>query len=460
MSDDMTAAACAASLRTMAADQRFEKRAADLGSLATDIERPGGDEWAGVDLFAAFPADTGTASSHPNWVERLLGITSGVSVFLPVAWTWWSFRDATRAYETMLATGDEADGTSFLSLWATGFDGNLTGRHMLVPMAGISLSLIVLAIAFLVLHRMAAEVNVRREEALAKAARHELVSTLTQAQRIMNKRRADHPQRIEGIIKSSMQELQLAHDATRGAVVDLTTSSKQVTKDMTKLVKSAREAGEESRRLTASAAEAGAALQQSAEDTKVSVSSAIASLESSIEASMQSTRTSLTTASDSMRSSIESSMESARASLETAGSSLSTSVQGSLSEFQSSMGDRLRDFTAQAISALESASGQLSTSVAQIGTSTESNAASARALIEQIEAFAADRATSSEDFTRAVAEIRATLESLEEALNSHETTMQGQASELTGARDAAERMLRVLTPNGASSASVPVAAER
>ena len=48
-----------------------------------------------------------------------------------------------------------------------------------------------------------------------------------------------------------------------------------------------------------------------------------------------------------------------------------------------------------------------------------------------------------------MADIRSTLESLEEALTSHESTMQGQASELTGARDAAERMLRVLTPNGA-----------
>lgn len=438
MSDDTTAAACAASLRTLAADRRFERRAVDLGSLAADVERPDGDEWAGVDLFAAFPADTGTASSHPNWVERTLGIASGVSVFLPVAWTWWSFRDATRAYEIMLASGDEADGTSFLSLWATGFGGNLTGRHMLVPMAGISLSLIILAIAFLVLHRMAAEFNVRREESMAKTARQELVSALTQAQRIMNKRRADHPQRIEGIVKSSMQKLQVAHDATRAAVVDLTTSSKQVTKDMTKLIKSAREAGEESRRLTASAAEAGAALQQTAEDTKASVSGAIASLESSIESSMETTRASLTSSSD----------------------SLSSSVQGSLSEFQSSIGDRLRDFTAQAINALESASGQLSSSMAQIGTSTESNAASARALIEQIEALAADRATSSDDFTRAVADIRSTLESLEEALTSHESTMQGQASELTGARDAAERMLRVLTPNGTSSAATAFMAER
>lgn len=430
MSDDTTAADCAAALRNLANDKRFEKRAGDLNSLAADVELPDGDAWAGVDLFAAFPADTGAASSHPNWAERLLGIASGVSVFLPVAWTWWSFRDASRAYEEMLSRGTEADGTSFLSLWATGFEGNLTGRHTLVPMAGISLSLIILAIAFLVLHRMAAEFNVRREEGLAKAARHELVSTLTHAQRIMNQRRADHPQRIEGIIKSSMQKLELAHDATRAAVTDLTDSSKQITKDMTKLVKAAKEAGEESRRLTASAADAGAALQSSAQEAREAVSAAIVSMESSVQSSLETTR----------------------ASLVSAGDSLHSSLQGSLSEFQSSMGTRLQDFTDQAISALESASGQLSSSVAQIGSSSESNAASARALIEQIEAFAHDRAASSEDFTRAVAEIRSTLESLEEALTSHESTMQGQASELTGARDAAERMLRVLTPNGAGPA--------
>ena len=251
MSDDITAAACAAQLRKLAEDDRFAKRADDLKSLATDVERADGDAWAGVDLFAAFPSDTGTASSHPNLVERLLGIASGAAVFAPVAWTWWSFRDASRAYRTMLSEGTEADGTSFLSLWATGFDGNLSGSHLLVPMAGRSLVLIILAIALLVAHRITAEFNVRREEKVAKESRHELVSALTQAQRIMNQRRADHPQRIEGIIKSSMQKLQMAHDATRVAVIDLTDSSKQITKDMTKLVKAAREAGEESRRLTA-----------------------------------------------------------------------------------------------------------------------------------------------------------------------------------------------------------------
>ena len=164
MSDDMTAAACAAQLRKLAEDDRFAKRADDLESLATDVERADGDAWAGVDLFAAFPSDTGIASSHPNWVERLLGIASGAAVFAPVAWTWWSFRDASRAYRTMLSEGTEADGTSFLSLWATGFDGNLSGSHLLVPMAGRSLALIILAIALLVAHRITAELNVRREE--------------------------------------------------------------------------------------------------------------------------------------------------------------------------------------------------------------------------------------------------------------------------------------------------------
>src|SRR5689334_15437494 len=107
MADDTTAAACAASLRALAQDRRFDSRAADLSSLASDVEKPDGDEWAGVDLFAAFPLDTGSPASSPNWLERALGIASGVSVFLPVAWTWWSFRDASSAYQDMLATGKE-----------------------------------------------------------------------------------------------------------------------------------------------------------------------------------------------------------------------------------------------------------------------------------------------------------------------------------------------------------------
>lgn len=430
MSDDTIAAACAANLRTLAGDKRFERRAVDLNSLASDIERPDGDAWAGVDLFTAFPSDTGTVSSHPNWVERLLGIASGVSVFAPVAWTWWSFRDASQAYEAMLSQGTEADGTSFLSLWATGFDGNLTGDHLLVPMASRSLMLIIIAISLLVAHRMVAEFNVRREEGIAKEGRHELVSALTQAQRILNQRRADHPQRIEGIIKSSMQKLQMAHDATRVAVIDLTDSSKQITKDMIKLVKSAKEAGEESRRLTESAAAAGSSLQSMSQETREAVAAAMSSLEGTVQSSLTTTQHSLTAASH----------------------SLNTSLQTSLGDFQSSMGSRLEDFTTQAVNALESASGQLNSTVAQIGHSSESNAASAQALTEQVQAFAHDRAAGTEDFTRAVSDIRSTLEALEEALTSHESTMQGQASELTGARDAAERMLRILTPNGATPA--------
>lgn len=476
MSDDATAAACAANLRTLASDSRFEKRAIDLNSLATDIEKPDGDSWAGLDLFAAFPTDTGAASSHPNWIERLLGIASGVAVFLPVAWTWWSFRDASRAYESMLAQGDEADGTSFLSLWATGFEGNLTGRHQLVPMAGISLSLIILAIAFLVLHRMAAEFNVRREEAAAKQARTDLVNALTQAQRIINQRRADHPQRIEGIIKSSMQKLQMAHDATRLAITDLTDSSKQITKDMTKLVKSAKEAGEESRRLTASAAEAAAALQLSADEARSAVSAAIAALESSVQSGIETTTTSLVSAGSSLDASLRGSLSEFQSSLGSQVQAFAQETTRSIGEFQSSLGSEvhgftqettrsiegldsslgahLDGFTGRAISALESASNQLNQSVAQIGSSSESNAASAGALTEQIRAFADDRAASADEFTRAVTAMRSTLESLEEALTSHESTMQGQASELTGARDAAERMLRVLTTSVPSQTSM------
>ncbi len=459
MSDVTTAAACAATLRRLAREKRFAKRESDLADLANDVERPDGDSWAGVDLFTAFPADTGVVGTHPNWVERALGMLSGAAVFAPVAWTWWSFRDASRAYETMLSQGVEAEGTSFLSLWATGFEGNLTGSHLLVPMAGWSLTLILGAIALVVAHRMVAERNVRHEDKLAREAREELLIALTQAQRIMNQRRADHPQRIEGIIKSSMQKLQMAHDATRLAVTDLTDSSKQITKDMTKLVKSAKEAGEESRRLTASAADAGAALQASAQEARTAVSEAINSLESSVQSGMETTRTSLVSAGEVLQTSLHGTLSEFQSSLGAEIHDFTSQTTGSLSDFQSTMGNRLQDFTSQAVSALESAGGQLNSTVAQIGISSESNAASARALTDQIRAFADDRAASSEDFIRAVADIRATLEALEDALTRHESTMQGQASELTGARDAAERMLRVLAPSGAGPSPTAVAAD-
>ena len=173
---DQSVEQCVRRLRELAQDPRFATRSDDLEALARDIETPDGDSWADVDLFAAFPAEATTRLHHRNLVERLLGVLAGVSVFLPVAWTWWSFHSASDAYARLIREDGEPEGRTFLSLWTTGFQGRLQGWHELVPMAFVSVVLIVFAILTLVTHRLSAGINVRREEHAAQEAQTELVS--------------------------------------------------------------------------------------------------------------------------------------------------------------------------------------------------------------------------------------------------------------------------------------------
>lgn len=431
---DQAGPAYADRLAALAADGRFDGRADDLRALAEDLRRDDGDRWAGVDLYAAFPTDSTLRLVHPNWVERFLGVLAGVSVFLPVAWTWWGFHSASRAYRNLLQAGSEPEGSTFLGLWATGFEGRLEGLHLLVPMGGISVSLILLAIACIVLHRLAAGVNVRREEAAAQAAHGELLTALTGAQLVLNARRADHPQRIEGIIKSSMEKLREAHEATRGAVGELSSTSERLATDMGSLLDSVKKAGKEARKLVESATAAGATLQDAAVQTESAVTTSLATLDNSVRSTVAHAEQSLTA--------------SAR--------DLSEALRSALTRFETTLGGHLDGFTAEAVAALRNAGAelagtlgragaQLHGAVGQIGDSAQRNAAAAGELSAQVGAMTDESALTRSEIIAAITDFRESVEGIESALTRHESALQGQASELTGARDAAERMLRTLT---------------
>ena len=441
MTAQATAGTYAERLNKLAQDQRFDSRAEDLRSLAQDLALEDGDRWAGVDLFAAFPADYTLRLLHPNWLERFLGVLAGVSVFLPVAWTWWGFHSASGAYETLLQTKKEPEGSTFLGLWATGFEGGLDGWHRLVPMAAVSVSLIVFAIACLVGHRLSAGVNVRREESAAQIARGELLTALTGAQLVMNERRADHPTRIEGIIKSSMEKLHEAHEATRASVVDLTVTSGRVAADMSSLLDSVKKAGKEARKLIESAASAGSSLEGAAERTEQALTSSLATLDAAVSSSVARAQESLTA--------------SAR--------ELAEALRTALQRFEAALGSHLDGFTGQAVSALSHAGSQLAVVVGrieenarassisareigeQVKASTHVNESAAHALRDQIGVLADENGLTRNEIVAAIGDVRETLDGIESALTRHESALQGQASELTGARDAAEQMLRRLT---------------
>lgn len=464
---DEEARRCADQLRDLARDPRFESRAQDLDALAADIASPDGDSWADVDLFAAFPADATTHLRHTNIVERSLGVLAGVSVFLPVGWTWLSFHRASEAYERMISAGEEPEGRTFLSLWATGFEGRLSGSHELVPMAMVSVVLIALAIVSLVAHRLVAGFNVRREEQAAHHAQRELVAVLTRAQVILSARRANHPLRVEGIIKSSMKKLREAHEAARRVIADLTETSTAVSSSVGELVDSAKKAGEDTRRLIASAAELQtqlnatterhqAAVTTSLETVEAAVTTSIAAVEHSVTGTMSQVDQHITSATSQLEQrvtsaaslleqNVTSTVRAAQASVDDSAKQLRDGLRESLSELESAMGTRFAEFRDDAVEGIRRAGESLHGAVDGIGASAERNAEAASSLSQQIAAMTDDNATTRAEFIAAIADIRAAVDGIESALLRHEGALQGQASELSGARDAAERMLRRLT---------------
>ncbi|QIX27203.1 hypothetical protein ncot_11780 [Nocardioides sp. JQ2195] len=217
---------CALKLEELAADPRFEGRHEDLQSLATAVRDQGDGSWTGVDLIGAFPAEASITVRGMHSFERVAGAIAGISVFLPVAWTWWSLHSASKAYEDLLNAGDEK-GRTFLAMWTTGFDGRLTGNHQLVPMAMISFSLVLAAVACIVVHRLVAERNVGHEENSAREARRDLAGALGAAQRFLNERRTDDPRFLEAALKRSVKELNKAHEASRKGVEELRKATNQ-----------------------------------------------------------------------------------------------------------------------------------------------------------------------------------------------------------------------------------------
>lgn len=251
---------CARKLDELAGDARFSGRREDLTSLASALRNQDDGSWTGVDLMAAFPPEASIAIHHRQTLERLLGVLAGVSVFVPVGWTWLSLHSATNAYDDLLDDGG-AKGRTFLELWTRGFDGHLSGWHQLVPMAMVSFCLILTAVAFIVAHRLVAEFNVAREERSGSEAQQTLVVTLVSAQRLLNERRTDDPRFLEEAIKRSIGQLNKAHGATRKGVEELEQATVNA---VAELKAAAGGLAGELRPLLEAAAAAGASLSESA----------------------------------------------------------------------------------------------------------------------------------------------------------------------------------------------------
>ena len=221
-------------LRSLAADPIYARRRDDLHDLADAVESQDFRGWDRIDLHESFSPPSTIHIQPARGRETLLGALAGASVFLPIMWTWWSLREATDAFNEMIADGS-AEGQSFIQLWVSGFDGNLSALHQLSTVTVISVVLISVAIVLFVAHRILGDRSQHRTDDAYAEAEAELSEVLVLAKRSMAESILADGQSFESIIQSSLQELAKAHDATSSATEGL---SETVARAQTVLVDS------------------------------------------------------------------------------------------------------------------------------------------------------------------------------------------------------------------------------
>lgn len=375
---------CTKTLREIASDKRCAHQANDLNELADAFAAGDTDKWTGVDLLAAFPESTTARTRKLGLTEMLLGAGAAAFVFAPVVWTWFSLRAASQAYLDMTSAGVKPNDT-FLGLWISGFDGHLGSSHRLVPMAVVSILLIVVAAALVIVQRIVGHAADRTDESEAVKFEARRISVLCAAQREIGGQHTADPSAIEAIVRSSIRKLSEAHDATKDGIDQLNA--------------------------TASSLQSATATMQIAADA-AKVSSEEAELAA----------VALKTATDESQNRISKTLD-----------TFSNGIQAQLTKAQS-----------ETDSAITRASSAIKTTVADLVSSVELVEQSQRAIANSIDTMDRRSDDSNRGLQDVVLELRSAVGDVERSLQRHESAMQAQASELTAARDAVEMMLRRL----------------
>lgn len=227
-----------ARLRGLARDERFAPRADDLNDLADALASPasGFGGWEDVDLLAAFPPSSSVRVPRPVVRDRLLAAIAGVAIFIPVAWTWFSLRQATQLYQEVGLQDPYAD-KSFLYLWANGFsDGAeplLASWHRLPAVAVISVVVIGVASLAVVAQRLIADRDVDKAMERQADAEATLASTLTHVRRHIRTSLTAGDGSIEALVRRSTEMLREAHEHTTLAAHALRQTSDEVGQSLT-----------------------------------------------------------------------------------------------------------------------------------------------------------------------------------------------------------------------------------
>ena len=379
------ASECADRLRALANKTAFAARADDLRSVADELVDDDLDSWVGVDLVAAFPPDASIDLPPRDQAPRYLAVLAGVSVFAPVAWTWFSLRQASQAHLEMLEDRDGPVEDTFLSLWISGFDNHLATIHRLGPVTLVSVLLIFLAAALVAAHRITAARADRDDESRERAAASSLVRELSTAQRLLNTRRSDDPARVEAVVKRSVKELLAANKATQ---------------------------------LTA----------QDMRDAADSVGTVL---------------TTLTTATEDARTSTLATSEAAD---RLANSSVSTgqAIDDALKRFLAGVNSHLADLRRETSEVIVKSGEATQASASLVSSAVNQVGATQHELARHLAELSDTGRNAGGAITVAMDSMQRTMRDVDDSLARHESAMQAQASELTAARDALERALRVL----------------
>lgn len=399
-------------LKRLSLDIRFSPRRADLADLSDAVR---GHEsvfspWTGINLFAAFPPASTIRVARESTLDATLALLAAISVFFPIAWTWWSLQDATRAYSEMLAD-DSAAGQSFLQLWTTGFDGRLRDIHYLAPVAMVSVVLIVVAVGLIIAHRVVDTRANRREEHDNALAEAELAAALTAAERVLIPRRSENPQDLQRVILQSAERLDQANHETAAAAHQLHTAAESASRAIQSATNGLTQALQEA----ASVAQDMQGSAQTMRDATVHTESVITS----------------------------------------ALTGFGTGVQKAVVDFQAANAAAAAATTGQ----LQQAMAGLQSTAIAAGAAQKSVADSVQKLTDALATFEADIGRSATTATAGlvtsfessqtkletqISEVAAVLSRLDEALLGSQSAAQAQTTELTQARDAAERLLRHL----------------
>ena len=271
----------------LVSDPAFGPRASDLKDLATSLRSDEGREsWDQVDLLTAFSPESTVHVGQHSRAERVLGLAAVISVFLPVAWTWYSLQQASQAYGQMIRDG-EGDGESFLQLWVTGFAGRLTSFHQLTTVAAVSVGLITLAVVLIVLHRWAANHTRQNQDRQYIEAETRLVSALVVAQRSLTHPSATDFASIEAMVRRSARDLREANEATQDSTRLLNQSLEQARASLGTILTDMSTVTHQVQQSLAALASSSAQMTTAAQSAEAASAQAVASLSHSVDTAAQ-----------------------------------------------------------------------------------------------------------------------------------------------------------------------------